>query len=62
MMGKGLCGLFIGVFVGALAFELLKKTEIAQKTGRKLSRSVTAAKNAFVDGYRAVEKLSPSGA
>jgi len=60
-MGKGLCGLFAGVFVGALAYELLKKTEVCQKTVRKLSEGVKSAKNAFVEGYRTVEKPDPIG-
>jgi hypothetical protein len=61
-VGKGLCGLFVGVFVGALAYELLKKTELGKKTARGLSKGVKSAKDAFVDGYRAVEKFAPSGA
>jgi len=38
-MGKILTGLLVGVFVGAVAYEVLKKTEIVQKTARKVARA-----------------------
>ncbi len=55
-MTKGLCGLlagvFVSVFVVALAYELLKNTEVAQATARKVSESFRSAKRAFQKGYR----------
>ncbi len=61
-MYKGLCTLFVGVFVGALAYELLKRTEIAQKTARKVSDGYQSAKNAFGEGYRSAVKPAPQSA
>ncbi len=60
-MGKVLTGLFVGVFVGALAYELLKKTEIAQKTARKVAEGFASAKKAFAEGYQSVESASAGG-
>ena len=55
MMEKGLFGLltgvFVSVFVGALAYELVKKTEI----GTRVSEGLRSAKTAFRDGLRSVE-------
>lgn len=51
-------GLLIGVFVGAMAYEVLRKTEIAQKTARKVSGGVRSAKRAFSEGYRSTAQLS----
>ncbi len=66
-----LTGLFVGVFVGALGYELLKKTGIAHKTGKgyellkktgiahktadKVSEGVQSTKEAFKEGYKSVE-------
>ena len=57
-MGKILTGLFVGVFVGAVAYEVLKRTEIAQKTARKVSEGCRSAKRAFNEGYRSTVQLS----
>lgn len=61
-MGKGLCGLlagvFVSVFVVALAYELLKKTEVAQATARKVSEGFRLAKKAFQEGYRPARQPS----
>ncbi|MHC5035816.1 MAG: hypothetical protein ACYTHM_00740 [Planctomycetota bacterium] len=54
-MGKGMFGLLTGVFVsvfaGALAYELLKKTEI----GGRVSARLRSAGTAFREGLRSVE-------
>lgn len=50
-----LTGLFVGVFVGALGYELLKKTGIAHKTADKVSEGVQSTKDAFKKGYKSVE-------
>jgi hypothetical protein len=54
-MEKGLFGLltgvFVSVFVGALAYELAKKTEI----GTRVSEGLRSARTAFRDGLRSVE-------
>ena len=52
-MYKGLCGLFVGVFVGALAYELLKKSDVARVTMGKVTQGLQSAKSAFGEGYRA---------
>ena len=55
-MGKGLCGLmvgvFAGVFVGSLALELVRKTDLAKKVGEGLE----SAKKAFNEGYQGTEE------
>ncbi len=61
-MCKGLCSLFVGVFVGALAYELLARTDIAKKTGRKLSEGFQSATRAFSEGYRSAAPPAPEGA
>jgi uncharacterized membrane-anchored protein YhcB (DUF1043 family) len=58
-MGKVLTGLFVGVFVGAVAYEVLKKTEITQKTARKVSEGLKSAKKAFGEGYRSTTQRLP---
>ncbi len=59
-MGKVLTGLFVGVFVGAVAYEVLKKTDIAQRTVRKVSEGFKSAKTAFGEGYRATTQHAPA--
>ena len=61
-MSKVLTGLFVGVFVGALAYELLKKTEVAKTTARKVSNGFKSAKKAFSDGYRSTAQPSLTSA
>ena len=62
-MFKLLAGVFVGVFVGALAFEVVRKTEFTRRAARKVSESVQAAKKAFGEGYhRSTEEPEPSPA
>ena len=51
-MGKVMTGTFIGVFVGALTYELIRRTEIGQKAARKFSEGLQAVKKAFKEGYQ----------
>ena len=52
-MGKILCGVFVGVFVGALALKLLDKSRPGwlQQARKKLKNNVKAVKDAFTEGY-----------
>jgi hypothetical protein len=59
-MGKMLTGLFVGVFVGALAYELLKKSEVAKTTARRVSEGVRSARRAFSEGYQSTARPSPA--
>ena len=49
---KLLAAVFVGVFCGALAHEVFRKTDFTRKAARKLSEGVQAAKKAFDEGYR----------
>lgn len=49
---KVLAGVFVGVFFGALAYEVFRRTEFTRKAARKLLDGVEAAKGAFDKGYR----------
>ncbi len=51
-MTKMLAGVFVGVFVGALAYEVIRKTEFTRIAARKVSDGVHAARKAFEEGYR----------
>ena len=55
-MCKGLCSLFVGVFVGAVAFELVRRTEIGKQAGRKVADGFQSAKKAFHEGYQAAAR------
>jgi hypothetical protein len=57
-MGKVLAGVFVGVFVGALTYELLRKTGIGKTTARKVSEGFQAAKKAFEEGYQAADQTA----
>ena len=61
-MGKGMCGLLAGlcagVFVGALGYELAKKTEI----GNKVSKSFRSAVESFKEGFRSAGQPSEESA
>ena len=61
-MGKLLVGGFVGVFVGALAYEVMRKTQFARKAMNKVSEGVHAARQAFDEGYQrsAGEPSEPS--
>ncbi len=55
-MGKGVTGLligaFVGVFAGALAYEVLRKSGVPQAIGRKVAGGFKSAGKAFKDGYK----------
>jgi hypothetical protein len=55
-MGKGFCSLLavaiVSVFAGAFAYELLRKTEIAQRSAGKISKGFWSARKAFKEGYQ----------
>jgi len=53
-MGKLMTGVFIGVFAGAFAYELLRQTKLPQAMGRKVKDGYKSAKKAFMDGYQSV--------
>ncbi|MHC4250671.1 MAG: hypothetical protein ACYS9X_16210 [Planctomycetota bacterium] len=57
-MGKILAGVALGVFVGAMVAEILRKTnpKWLQNVGAKLKNSAKAAKEAFMEGYAGAEK------
>ena len=57
-MTKVLVGLFVGVFVGALAYEVIKKGEFTRRAARSVAEGVQAAKNAFDEGYRTIQRPS----
>ncbi len=61
-MCKGLCTLFVGVFVGAVAVELVRKTEVAKTVGRKVADGFSSAKKAFQEGYQASVRPAPENA
>ncbi len=52
-MGKILAGVALGVFVGAMVAEILRKTnpKWLQNVGTKLKNGAKAAKHAFMEGY-----------
>ncbi len=58
-MCKGLCSLLVGVFVGAVAFELVRRTEAGKNAGRKIADGFCSAKKAFQDGYQAAARPAP---
>jgi len=54
-MAKLLVGLFVGVFVGALTYEVIRKGEFTRRAARRVSEGVQAAKHAFDEGYRSIQ-------
>jgi hypothetical protein len=54
-MMKLLAGLFVGVFVGALTYEVVRKGEFTRRAARRVSEGVQAAKHAFDEGYRSIQ-------
>ena len=58
-MMKILAGVFVGVFVGALAYEVLKKSPFTRKAARKVSEGVHAARKAFDEGYHQAGEEQP---
>ena len=53
-MSKLLTGIFVGVFVGAFGYQMVKKTQVGQKATKKIVDGVDAAKKAFKEGYSSV--------
>ena len=51
-MVKLLAGVFVGVFVGALVYEVIRKTEFPRAAARKVSDGLQTARKAFEEGYR----------
>ena len=56
-MGKVLAGVALGVFVGAMVAEIIRRTnpEWFQKLKARIQKSASAAKGAFMDGYMGTE-------
>ena len=52
-MGKIIAAAAVGVFVGAMVAEIIRKTNprILRKVGGKIKKSAKAAKDAFMEGY-----------
>ncbi len=61
-MCKGLCSLFVGVFVGAVAVELVRRTEVGKTAGRKIADGFRSAKKAFQEGYETSVRPAPDSA
>ena len=59
-MGKILVGVALGVFVGAMVAEVIRRTNprFLQNMTAKISRSARAAKDAFMEGYLGTETAS----
>ena len=57
-MGKALCGLFAGVFVGALAYELVRKSDIGRTAVGKITKGMKRTKRAFDEGYQSTVQSS----
>ena len=51
-MGKLLGGMFVGVFLSALAYELLKETKVIQSAARSVSEYLQSAKTVLKEGYQ----------
>jgi len=53
---EGMCvllaGVFVGVFAGALVYQVVKQSEVGQSAAKKLSDGLRAAKSAFLEGYQ----------
>ena len=56
-MGKILAGVALGVFVGAMVAEIIRKTNPRwlQRMQAKIKNAAKAAKDAFVEGYAGTE-------
>ncbi len=56
-MGKVLAGVALGVFVGAMVAEIIRKTnpQWFQNLKARIKKSASAAKGAFMEGYRGPE-------
>ena len=49
-----IAGLFVGVFVGALAYEIIKRNnpDFLTSVKKKISNGMKAATDAFIEGYK----------
>jgi len=45
----------VGVFVGALAYEIFKKGEFTRRAARKIMEGAQAARKAFGEGYQSIQ-------
>lgn len=56
-MGKVLVGVALGVFVGAMVAEIIRRTnpQWFQKLRARIQKSASAAKGAFMEGYKGPE-------
>ncbi len=52
-IGVLIAGVFVGVFIGALAHQLVKKTECGRRTGKQITAALQSVKTAFMEGYLA---------
>ena len=57
-MGKLLGGMFVGVFLCALAYELLKETKVVESAARSVSEYLQSAKTVFKEGYQSAAQQS----
>ena len=58
-MIKILAGVFVGVFVGALAYEVFRKSELTRKAAYKVSEGLQAARKAFDEGFHRASEQQP---
>ena len=61
-MGKVLGLVFVGVFVGALGYEILKKTGAAEQIARTVAKGVESAKQILAGDYQTIADDKPAKA
>jgi len=57
-MGKVIAAAAVGIFVGAMVAEIIRKTNprLLRRVGARIKRSAKAAKGAFMEGYAGTER------